>query len=203
MNNELIKKFTALVSIIAATFTFVAISLEFKGAMFDKSYLLILTIIASASAAILSIVFTQRLEKKRLQEKWVFIIYSRKDKEAADSLAKTLSERGFRPWLDTQQILPGQRWEKAVLEGIEKSAVALFLVSKNTKSEKGFFEREVKAATDLLKAHSDLNSPVIPVRLDDVEVPKELAGVQWVNLYEESGTDFLLKGLEKSLASNT
>lgn len=46
----------------------------------------------------------------------VFISYSRKDKGAAEALLAALEARGFEPFLDLKEILPGEAWRERFSE---------------------------------------------------------------------------------------
>ena len=44
------------------------------------------------------------------QEHTVFISYAREDSDAAKRLKKDLKDAGLNPWLDKEELLPGQNW---------------------------------------------------------------------------------------------
>ena len=62
-------------------------------------------------------------------------------------------------------------------------------------SKKGFVQEEIKVALDTLQERKKDISPVIPVRLDDSEVPERLSHILWVNLFDEGGMERLVEGL--------
>ena len=152
----------------------------------------------AGSAAFVNIMLSQRLSRKREQQ-WIFLIYAREDIQVARKLAAELREHGFKPWLDVEEIVPGQVWQNAVLRAIEQSAAALVLVSEHI-SKRGFVQEELKAALNVLQERDKNISPVIPVRLDNSEVPEKLSHIQWVNLFEENGMERLMAGLSRAVA---
>jgi len=192
------KEFTALLSIISVLMT-IAIALVanifIEG--FSNSFTLVTAFAAflAAMAATMSILISRRLSRER-EKRTVFLIYAREDLEAARKIAADLREQGFSPWLDVEEITPGQVWQKAVINALEKSATAIVLVSKNL-AKKGFVQEELKVALEILQEREKDMSPVIPVRLDDTEVPERLSHIQWVNFFEENGLERLLKGLSR------
>ncbi len=147
-------------------------------------------------ASYLNIMMSRRLSKAREQQR-IFIIYAREDIDVARKLVTELREHGFKPWLDLDEITAGEIWQKAVIRALEESAVALVLISKNL-SKNGFVNEELKVALETLQAPKRDMSPLLPVRLDDSEVPKQLSHVQWVDLYEKNGMEQLLNGLAKA-----
>jgi hypothetical protein len=42
----------------------------------------------------------------------VFICYAREDKEIAKKLYYDLKHSGIEPWIDMENLLPGQKWRK-------------------------------------------------------------------------------------------
>src|SRR5215212_3937937 len=65
----------------------------------------------AAAAATISIVLSRRLGRAR-NKKRVFIIYALEDREVARRLTEQLAAEGFNPWLDIDELKPGQRWKK-------------------------------------------------------------------------------------------
>lgn len=193
------KEFTALLSVISVFMT-IAIALVaniFIGGYYSKTFTLVTAFAAilAAMAATMSILISRRLSRER-EKRTVFLIYAREDLEAARKIAADLREQGFSPWLDVEEITPGQVWQKAVINALEKSATAIVLVSKNF-AKKGFVQEELKVALEILQEREKDMSPVIPVRLDDTEVPERLSHIQWVNFFEENGLERLSKGLSR------
>lgn len=196
MRYERRKEITAALSIISVFIALMAVFFTktlISG--YSRSFVLItgFAAIVAALAAIMSIMISQRLAKERVKRR-VFIIYAREDLEAARKLSANLRELGFNPWLDVDEISPGQVWRKSVINALEKSSMALVLISKHL-AKKGFVQEELKVAMGILQEREKDISPVIPVRLDESEVPESLSHIHWVNLFEENGIDRLVKGL--------
>lgn len=156
--------------------------------------------VLAAMAAYLSVVWSRRLAAERTNRR-VFLIYAREDLESARSISAELKRHGFRPWLDIDELTPGQVWAKAVLRTLEGSSAAVVLISQHL-SKKGFVQKELEFALNTMHdTHEDI-SPIVPVRLDESPVPDRLAHVQWVNLFEPDGMDKLVAGLKKVTAPN-
>jgi hypothetical protein len=197
------KEFTALLSVlsvfIAMTAALITTLVKIDG--FTKSFTLITAAAAviAAVAASMSIMGSRRLARER-EGRRIFLIYAREDLEAARSLAAKLKEHGFNPWLDVDEITPGQVWQKAVIRALEESAIALVLVSEHL-AKKGFVQEELKVAMETLQEQERDFSPVVPVRLDNSEIPERLSHVHGVNLFEETGMERLLSGLNRVVSS--
>lgn len=199
MRYEHRKQFTALLSMMSVMVAVSAtvFSLVMKDGLGDQTvpYTFAVGALLAGVAAYTSIMISQRLKRER-EGMRVFLIYAREDVDAARKLEQVLRESGFNPWLDVDQIMPGQVWQKAVLRALEESAVALFLISKHTE-KKGFVQKELEVALQVLQEREKDISPVIPVRLDNTQVPEQLSHVHWVSLSEEGGIEKLVAGLKK------
>jgi hypothetical protein len=67
-------------------------------------------------------------------------------------------------------------------------------------SKKGFVQKEIQLALDVLQEREKNISPVIPVRLDDSKVPEMLSHIHWVDLFDQQGMARLMSGLSKVVA---
>lgn len=202
MRIEQLKYFTAIMTVAAASLTFFLFS-EKTGFLFlDEKTTVILIGAVSAYAAFFSMYLARRLERQRMNKK-IFFIYSHKDREKALELAKKLKEKGYNPWIDELEVIPGQNWNKAIMQAIERSSIAIYLCSKNTEGASGFIGKETKFAMEVLRATREAHSPIIPVYLEESYLPEELADIHGVKLYEDGGLDKLEKGLEYMIGKGT
>jgi hypothetical protein len=126
---------------------------------------------------------------------------SRDCRETRQRIAEELRGRGYNPWLDTEEIAPGQRWAPSILQGLANSAVALLLVSKNLDMKTSFVQSELEMAMKTMSSRDESSSPVIPIKLDDAPLPQEVEDVHWLDLREENAFDHLERGLKRILGS--
>ena len=205
MNKVNISKYLSFLGFLAALTSLISISMvfnEFKGISSD---LLALELaIGTSGFAAFSKVYMSRLRERKLRQQRIFIMYNKKDVAEASRIVNHLRECGYNPWFDVDEIAPGQRWAQSIMKGISESAVALYLVSENIDRESGFLAEELKAALSTMRSHDELFSPIIPVRLDNSEMPLELRNIQWVDIRENEGLGQLEKGIRRVLGqSNT
>jgi len=151
--------------------------------------------LVAAITSILSLALSRKLTKERKANR-VFLIYAREDIDAARNLKIELKKHGFNAWLDIDEINPGQMWQKAILHALEESAVAIVLISKNF-SNKGFIQKELNIAFDTLQNPVKDMSPVLPVRLDESNLPESLSGIYAINLNDIEDMNRLLTSLNK------
>lgn len=199
MKNENLQKFLAVFAVFVSVGAMVLSFPELRDEMHSRTTMLF-AIGASGYAAIISIYFS-RIKQRRLRHRRIFIIYNHKDMNSAHELVKKLRDAGYNPWWDQEEIVPGQRIVDSVSNGLLSSAVALLLVSKNLDYEKGILAVELKTALATMRSKDESFSPVIPIRLDDSEVPSMLAGVQWLDFKEEGDFERLDKSLKLVLGA--
>ena len=68
--------------------------------------------------------------KKASRSRHVFLSYASQDKEPAHQVANELRNAGFEPWLDEQQLQPGENWSQAIGHALETSDAIVLIVSK-------------------------------------------------------------------------
>ena len=126
----------------------------------------------------------------------VFLCHASPDKPKARELYAFLKKRGIRPWLDNEDLLPGQNWPVEIAKAIHDTDAIIICLSKNSIDRKGYVQKEIKFALDKALELSEERIFIIPARLDECEIPYSLSSYQWVNLFEESGHAKLLKSLK-------
>jgi hypothetical protein len=129
----------------------------------------------------------------------VFLSYAREDEEKVGILYQKLSQKGFKPWMDQEDILPGEKWKIRIQRAIRDSDFFLACLSANSINKRGFLQREIKDALDIWQEKLDSDIYLIPVRLERCDVPENLHDFQWVNIFEKDGWERLLEALEVGL----
>jgi hypothetical protein len=116
----------------------------------------------------------------------VFIAYASEELAVANRLSAALLARGFEPWLDKKKLLPGQNWPRAIESAIESSDYFLPCFSRRSVRKRGTFQSELRFALECAERLPIDDMFVVPVRLDECQVPGRLASkVQYVNLFPD------------------
>lgn len=127
-----------------------------------------------------------------------FISYAHEDMVVALRLWRDLRALGVEPWLDREELIGGQRWEDAVRDALDVSTHFLALISACSISKRGFVQKELAQALEILKEFPPDSIYVIPVRLDDTR-PKHriLRELHWIDLFRDyaSGVTAIAKSL--------
>jgi hypothetical protein len=129
----------------------------------------------------------------------IFLSYTRADEDKVEQLYQRLSAAGFKPWMDTKDILPGEDWEVAIRRAIRHSDFFLACLSANSVNRRGFIQKEIKFALDIWQEMLDSDIYLIPVRLEDCETPEGLRKLMWVDLFAEDGWTRLLEAIRVGL----
>lgn len=131
------------------------------------------------------------MPKKKLL---VFLSHASEDKPIVRKLCKQLSDDGFNPWFDEEHLLPGQDWNFEIEKALRQSDSILVCFSQQSYAKEGYIQREYKKAMDYQLEKPEGAIFVIPVRLDDCEIPFFLRELQYVDY--PSGYEKLLKSLD-------
>lgn len=124
----------------------------------------------------------------------VFLSYSRKDRERAQSIADALRAREFGVFRDTEDILPTEEWRDRLQQLIEEADTIVFLMSPQSIASE-VCAWEVEYATSL-------NKRIAPIVIEDVEgtqIPPLLARLNFIFCTErdpfENAVDTLASAL--------
>jgi tetratricopeptide (TPR) repeat protein len=134
----------------------------------------------------------------------IFISYAREDEFNAKRLYKDLmnSNLPIEPWIDKENILPGQDWDTEIQKSIKTSDFFVPLFSSISVEKRGYVQREFKLAVDTLKDIPPGDIFVIPVRLDDCEIKyNELRKIQRQDLFPDwyDGLKNIIKSIDVSI----
>jgi hypothetical protein len=124
-----------------------------------------------------------------------FLCHSSSDKEAVRSLYRQLRGDGVLPWLDEENLLPGQDWRREISVAIRRSDVVLVCLSEDSVTRTGYVQREIREALDIADQQPEGAIFIIPLRLESCQVPDRLGRWHWVDLFEKRGYERLLNSL--------
>lgn len=126
----------------------------------------------------------------------VFLCHSSTDKSAVRTLYNRLKSDGFSPWLDEENLIGGQDWEVEIEKAVRTSDVVLVCLSHKSSSKVGFVHREIKYALDVADEQPEGMAFIIPLKVEECEVPARLAKWHWINYFEENGNERLVRALQ-------
>ncbi|MCP4108202.1 MAG: TIR domain-containing protein [Desulfobacteraceae bacterium] len=101
------------------------------------------------------------------KNKKIFISYAREDIVTAQRLYEALKSADLDPWLDTENLLPGQKWKVEIRQAICEAEYFIAVLSSKAISKRGFVQSELKQALEILDEFPESDVFVIPVRVDE------------------------------------
>ena len=134
----------------------------------------------------------------------IFISYAREDQAIAEKLYYDLKRFGHAPWLDRFNILPGQNWQFEIKNALQCADYCIVLLSKSSVSKRGFVQKEHVMALDILDRFPETDIFLIPIRLDDCDIPMRLNKLNTMDLFPnyEHALNQLLSALSTPRQSN-
>jgi hypothetical protein len=131
----------------------------------------------------------------------VFLCHSSTDRSTVRQLCVDLKRDGYDPWLD-DEILAREDWEEGFRNAIDSADAILVCLSPSSVNKDGYLQREIRLVLD--ESDEKPEGMIIPVRLQECEVPYRLRHLQWIDLFEEHGYSRLRRALQaKSAAPGT
>src|SRR5918996_3039427 len=97
----------------------------------------------------------------------IFLSHNGRDKPAVERVAEELTRKGLRPWFDGWHLIPGERWQEGLAEGLRASAACAVFLGPN---DLGSWElQELDEARN--RAAQDRSFRLIPVLLSGLPDP--------------------------------
>jgi hypothetical protein len=131
----------------------------------------------------------------------VFLCHASQDKETTKKLYDRLRSGRIDPWFDKEKLLAGQDWELEIKKAVRESDVVLVCLSKASTTKEGFVQKEIRMVLDVADEKPEGTIFVIPVILEECNVPERLRKWHWVNYAEREGFDRLMAALHKRAES--
>ena len=135
---------------------------------------------------------------KRNGRAQVFLAYAQEDRSQVQQLYRQLHEAGFEPWMDTENLLPGQNWPRAIERAIEISDYFVGCFSSRSAVKRGHFQSELSYALDVATRVPAERAFFVPLRLDKCEIPVHIQKrVHYVDLWPDwkRGIEMLTRAL--------
>jgi hypothetical protein len=131
----------------------------------------------------------------------IFLCHASEDKAQVREVYHRLRAiDGFEPWLDEENLLPGQDWDYEVKRALKTSDFILIFLSCTSVAKRGYVQREMKLALDVWQELPEGTIHTIPVRLDDCDVPEQFRRYHWTNLFAPNGFDRIVRAIRAELA---
>jgi len=125
----------------------------------------------------------------------VFLCHASGDKPRVKSLYDRLLLSLVEPWLDEENLLPGQDWNQEIRRAVRESDVVIVCVSQAAINKAGYLQKEIRYALDAAEEQPEGTIFLIPLRLEECDMPERLSRWHWVDLFEDNGYEKLIESL--------
>ncbi|HEY3798535.1 MAG TPA: toll/interleukin-1 receptor domain-containing protein [Caulobacteraceae bacterium] len=129
----------------------------------------------------------------------IFISYASPDLKVATTLCKALEGRGFKCWISSRDVLPGENFQVAIVRAIRAARMMLLVFTGASNNSEEMTKELVLASQHRLI--------VVPLRIEDVAPNEafsyEFATRQWIDFFAdwEAAMDQLSQRIGTALAS--
>ncbi|MCZ2722975.1 toll/interleukin-1 receptor domain-containing protein [Marinomonas sp. 15G1-11] len=131
----------------------------------------------------------------------VFVSHASEDKERfVTNFATKLRENGVDAWLDKWEMLPGDSLVDKIFEEGLKEAKAVIIVLSNYSIKKPWVREELNAS---IVAKLSKGTKIIPIVLDNCEVPQSLVSTLWESIPDLKDYDQNFKRVLSSIFGAT
>ena len=79
----------------------------------------------------------------------VFLCHASEDKDEIVKIHKKLKQNGIKPWMDKEDLKPGQLWDQEIKKAIKASDHVIIFFSKTSVEKRGYVQNEFKQALQL------------------------------------------------------
>lgn len=134
-------------------------------------------------------------EGKTIKKPKVFLSYARDDAAVANEIYEFLVNNSCDPWIDKINLTPGQDWHLEIQKAIRNADFFVACLSTRSVSKKGYIQKELKTAFEILDEMPEGKIFFIPIRLDDCEIPDRARNKQWLDWNESDSKSKLLRAM--------
>jgi hypothetical protein len=126
-----------------------------------------------------------------------FLCHSKRDKAAVRRLNAKLSKDSVKTWFDEKDLLPGQDWTLMIQVAVQDCDVVLICLSRAAIDNRGYIHKEIQLALDIAQLQPEGSIFIVPVRLEECDIPQRLQKYHWSNLFQRGGYAKLLSSLKE------
>jgi formylglycine-generating enzyme required for sulfatase activity len=125
-------------------------------------------------------------------------------READELYQKLRAEAWIQPWLDEEELYPGQDWNLEIEKAVEAADAIIVCLSKGSITKEGYVQRELRIVLDYADYKPEGTLYLMPVRLEECDPPRRLRPWQYADYFEgqrERGLQRLLVSLKRRAES--
>ena len=135
--------------------------------------------------------------KKSTQQINVFLVHAHRDKDAVHKLYARLIKDGIHAWLDVENLQPGQDWQNEIRNALLQCDAVVVCLSHAFDEQKGYRHEELKLALEKANFLPEDEVFIVPVRLEECNMPESLRRLHRVDLFKAGGYKRLIQALQE------
>ncbi len=172
--------------------------IEYLGMVRGKSDPIYLRYLKQLSELDSSVIFEETsMATKALS---IFISYASEDKQRVDEIYQRLKGSGYNPWMDTHNIIGGEDWKLAINRAIDNADLCIIVLSKKYVNKRGVIQKEIKRALEKLEEKFESDIFIIPLRLEECEIPNSrIKDIHRIDYFESNGWNKLTQSIQASI----
>ncbi len=127
----------------------------------------------------------------------VFLCHAKEDVDVVRRIQTMLEADFVHTWMDETDLLPGHEWRLEIEKALDSADLVIICLSNAAVDKTGYVQKEIALAMDLVQMQPEGRLFVIPLRLEECEVPRRLRQWQWLDIFSEDGESKLRQSLLK------
>lgn len=132
--------------------------------------------------------------------KTAFVSYCKKNVSQVFEITRKLNEHGVLTWFDEDNMMPGTvSPENSIKEALKHSDHVIIFLSKEAIAGTGMQKEEIEIAKNILNKNEKSDFYIIPIMLDDVEVPNDFKNIQYVKTSDARWLEKVLRTIKPLL----
>jgi phosphoglycolate phosphatase-like HAD superfamily hydrolase len=126
----------------------------------------------------------------------IFISYATQDSAAAHAIESWLRGKGHEPWMDTSQLLVGDKWQLEIKKAIASADVVVVCLSRQSVNKTGYVQKELKLILEAAALRPAGKIFALPLRLDDCDIPDGFEDVHYLDWFASDAHERLARALD-------
>ena len=125
----------------------------------------------------------------------IFISYARVDVARGREVYQWLTRGGLDCWMDEVYLRVGQNWKQEIDKVIRTCQIFVACLSSKAVDHRGFFQTELRTAYEVWKTVPPQHVFLLPIRLDECEIPMEIRDLHCLDFFAPEGPAKLLRDI--------
>ena len=129
---------------------------------------------------------------------FIFLCHASEDRDKVMGIYSKLKEKDLNPWMDKEDLLPGQNWQIEIPKALKNSKFVLIFFSIISVQKHGYVQKEFKLSLDVLSEMPEDDIFIIPIRLDDCLIPDKFTHLHYCDYFDKDSFEKILRTITKS-----